>query len=124
MLKGFMVTGDAGASPPVADGSITETADRLEVTPLKKGSQTIEFKNADDKTHGFELYSLAPGKTFKDIQKWGNGGFKGEPPATFYGGIQKIKPGQSSYLDIELQSGVEYVVFDDESRLEKTFQAV
>jgi hypothetical protein len=120
MIKGFTVGEDAGAKPPKADSTITVTDGAYEIPPLKGGQQTIELKNSGKKPHGFNLLTLEAGKTVDDIDSWFESGLKGKPPATLYGTVQQVPPGESNYLDIDLKSGVEYLMLD-EGNLQKTF---
>lgn len=48
------------------------------------------------------------------MEQWGEGGFKGEPLATFLGAMQSIPSGTSVYLTVDLKAGERYVLFDEE----------
>jgi hypothetical protein len=122
MFKGFKVEGDAGNDPPEPDGTIVATNKAFEVPSLAAGDRTIELKNTAKKEREFFLAGLKPGKTFKDIEKWGEGGFKGDAPADLYGAVQVVAPGESNYLDIDLKSGTTYVVGSSEAGIFETFK--
>ena len=78
-------------------------------------TRTIELRNDADEGRGFLLVHFAPGKTFADVEAWGESGFKDPAPATFHGAIQTIPPGTSVFVTADLESGATYTVLDDES---------
>jgi hypothetical protein len=126
MFQGFEVEGESGAEPPETDGSITATGKAFEVSELSGGPQTIELRNGAERPTGFQLFGLEPGQDPKDVepalQKWFRSGFEGEAPATLYGTVQFVPPGESYYLDIDLESGQTYLIIDPEAGLQEVIE--
>ncbi len=119
MVKFFTVSGTSDAPAPAADLTITATDDGFEVPEITAGTHTIELVNDGTKPHEFAFFSLAPGKTEKDIDKWFGGGLQGEPPAIFPGGMQSIDPGISIIVEMTLEPGRTYSLQDFENQLEE-----
>jgi len=113
MLHGFEIAGDSGNGLPKADAVVVMREKRVELPELKVGRQTIEFRNSTKKQRELFLIGLEPGKTFKEVERWGQGGFRGPAPAIFLGGMQPIPPGASVFEQLELETGREYVVFGE-----------
>lgn len=116
MLRTFDVEGRSDARLPDADAVIAARDKSFEIPKLEAGEQTIELRN--DAASPREFYLLAPkdGATIADVERWGEGGFKGEPVATFFGAMQSIPPKTSVYLGIDLKADTRYVLFDEELR--------
>lgn len=119
MVQVFDVTADAGAEEPEVDATITATEDGFgfETPEFAAGTQTIELVNDGKKPHEFIIFSLEPGKTEKDIDKWFGSGFETDKPAAFPGGLQSIEPGTSVIVEMTFESGRTYLVRDFESDL-------
>lgn len=114
MVRTFEV-GEAGdAVLPEPDAVITATDDGFEIPELEPGEQTLELRNGAAVPREFYLYSPNPGVTLAEVEQWGEGGFKGEPLATFLGAMQSIPSGTSVYLTVDLKAGERYVLFDEE----------
>lgn len=116
MLRTFDVRGESGAELPEADAVIVARERRFEIPELSAGAQTIELRNAAAQPREFYLLAPEAGKSLADVERWGEGGFKGKPVATFYGAMQAIPAKSSVYLGIELEAGKRYVLFDEELR--------
>lgn len=113
MLRTFDVKGDSGAELPEADAAIVARNDSFEIPELPAGEQTLELRNDSSEPREFYLYSPEPGVTLKQVEAWGEGGFKGEPLAVLLGAMQSIPPGASVYLTVDLEAGRRYVFFDE-----------
>jgi hypothetical protein len=114
MVKTFEV-GEGGATElPDADAVIVATDDSFEIPELEPGEQTLELRNAADEPREFYLYSPNRGVTLAEVEEWGEGGFAGEPLATFLGAMQSIPAGSSVFLTVDLEAGERYVFFDEE----------
>jgi hypothetical protein len=55
------------------------------------------------------------------VDEWVEGGYQGEPPVTFLGGMQTIPEGESVFLAIELEPGVDYTALDFTTNSRETF---
>ncbi len=117
MVKLFEVSGTSDAEPPVPDLTITATDDGFDVPEISAGTHLIEFVNGGTKPHEFAMYSLEPGKTERDIEKWFGSNLKGEAPALFPGGMQSIEPEVSIVVEITFESGRTYTLEDFENDL-------
>ena len=112
MLKSFEIVGESGRELPQPDATIMADEGGYDIPALEAGPQTLELKNADKTEREFFLVALEPGKTLRDIDAWGGGGFKGPAPGTFLGAMQTIPAGTSVFLDIDLEAGVPYTLSD------------
>ena len=121
MYEVFTVAGDTGLTLPEPDATITATDDGLEVPALSAGEQTVQFLNDGTKPHELILATFAPGKGVRDVDGWIEGGYEGEPPVTFLGGMQTIPSGESVFLTIELEPEVEYTALDFQTNSRETF---
>jgi hypothetical protein len=124
MIKPFEVAGTSTAELPKADATVTAGGKAIDVPALEAGAQTIELKNSASKPREFELLSLKPGKTFKDVEAMFQGDRPPSPkdaPATFLGAIQSIPPGSSVFVDVKLEPEKTYLFLDAENRLVKEF---
>jgi plastocyanin len=121
MYELFTIAGDTGASLPEPDATITATDDGLQVPALTSGGQTVEFENGGTKRHELALVAFAPGKGIKDVDRWFGSGYQGEPPVTFLGGMQTIPAGESVFLTIDLEAGVQYTAIDFTTESQETF---
>jgi uncharacterized cupredoxin-like copper-binding protein len=122
MWEVFTIAGDTGATLPEPDATITATDDGLQMPAFSAGEQTVEFANDGTEPHELFLASFEPGKSVKDVDRWIGGGYRGEPPATFFGGMQTIPAGESVFLTIELEPDVEYTALDFTTRSQETFE--
>jgi hypothetical protein len=121
MYELFTIAGDTGASLPEPDATITATDDGLQVPALTSGEQTVEFENGGTKPHELALVAFEPGKGIKDVDRWFGSGYQGEPPVTFVGGMQTIPAGESVFLGIDLEPGVDYTAVDFTTNSRETF---
>ena len=121
MYEVFTIAGDTGLTLPEPDATITATEDGLQVPELAVGEQTVQFQNDGTKPHELVLAALEPGKGLKDIDGWIEGGYQGEPPVTFLGGMQTIPSGESVFFTIDLEPGVEYTALDFQTNSRVTF---
>jgi hypothetical protein len=123
MHKVFTIAGDTGAALPEPDATITATDAGLQVPTFSSGEQTVEFENGGTEPHELLLVAFEPGKSVDDVERWFESGYKGEPPATFLGGMQTISAGESVFLTIEFEPNVEYTVIDFTTESIETFAA-
>jgi plastocyanin len=123
MYEVFSIVGDSGASLPEADATITATDEGLDVPTFDTGEQTVEFVNDGSEPHELLLVEFEPGSSVRDVDRWIGGGYRGEPPATFLGGMQTIPSGESVLLTLDLEAGVEYTALDFSTRSRETFEA-
>jgi plastocyanin len=121
MYEVFTIDGDTGLTLPQPDATITATDEELQVPALSAGEQTVQFLNDGTKPHELVLATFAPGKGVRDVDGWIEGGYEGEPPVTFLGGMQTIPSGESVFLTIDLEPGVEYTALDFQSNSRETF---
>jgi hypothetical protein len=114
MVRTFEV-GEAGAAElPEPDAVITATDDGFDLPELEAGKQLLELRNGATVPREFYLYSPEQGVSLEEVERWGEGGFKGEPLATFLGAMQSIPPKTSVFLEVELKPDTRYVLFDEE----------
>jgi hypothetical protein len=121
MYEVFTISGDTGLTAPEPDATITATDDGLQVPALSAGEQTVQFLNDGTKPHELFLATFAPGKGVNDVDGWIEGGYQGEPPVTFLGGMQTIPSGESVFLTIDLGQGVKYTAVDFSTNSRVTF---
>lgn len=121
MYELFTIAGDTGAALPEPDATITATDDGLQVPALTSGEQMVEFENGGTEPHELALVTFEPGKGIKDVDRWFGSGYQGEPPVTFLGGMQTIPAGESVFLTIDLEPGVDYTAVDFTTNSRETF---
>ena len=121
MYELFTIAGDSGAALPEPDATITATDAGLEVPDLPSGEQTVEFENGGTEPHELALVVFEPGKGIKDVDGWIEGGYQGEPPVAFLGGMQTIPAGESVFLSIDFEPAVEYTALDFTTNSRETF---
>jgi hypothetical protein len=122
MVQLFDAEGVSEAEGPQPNLTITATEDGFDVPEISSGTHAIELVNDGTKPHEFAIFSLEPGKTERDIDKWFGSGFKAEKPAVFPGGMQSIEPGTSVVVEMTFESGRTYLVQDFENELEAEFE--
>jgi hypothetical protein len=121
MYELFTIVGDSGAALPEPDATITATDDGLQIPTLASGEQTVKFENGGTKPHEMALVAFESGKGIRDVDQWIEGGYQGEPPVTFVGGMQTIPAGESVILGIDLDPGVDYTAVDFTTNSRETF---
>jgi len=121
MYELFTIAGDTGAALPEPDATITATDDELQVPTLASGEQTLQFENGGTEPHELVLAAFQAGKGIKDVDRWFGSGYQGEPPVTFLGGMQTIPAGESVFLTIDLEPGVQYTALDFSTKSTETF---
>ena len=122
MVQLFDAEGTSEAEGPQPDLTITATDEGFEVPEVPSGTQAIELVNDGTKPHEFAIFSLEPGKTERDIDRWFGSGFEAEKPAVFPGGMQSIEPGTSVVVEMTFEFGRSYIVQDFENELEAEFE--
>jgi len=121
MYELFTIAGDSGLTLPQPDATITATDDGLQVPALTAGEQVVQFRNGGTEPHELALVEFEPGKGVDDVDGWIEGGYEGETPVTFLGGMQTIPEGESVFLTIDLEPGVEYTALDFTTESMETF---
>jgi hypothetical protein len=121
MYELFTIAGDTGSALPQPDSTITATDAGLRIPTLASAEQTVEFENGGTKPHEMALVAFEPGKGIKDVDRWFGSGYQGEPPVTFLGGMQTIPAGESVFLTINLEPGVDYTAVDFTTNSRETF---
>jgi hypothetical protein len=71
---------------------------------IKAGKQVWQILNEGSQPHEIELIKLVEGKTIEDVQAFMHSP-NGAPPFTSIGGFQAITPGQSGWLNLDLEPG-------------------
>lgn len=117
MIQSLTIAGVSGDELPGALATIEATDEGFEVPSLRAGRQVLELKNAGSVDHEFWLWAFEPGKDNKDVDAWVGSGMEGPAPATFFGAVKAIPPGNSVFLEIDLQTGTTYTVQDFDNRL-------
>ena len=72
---------------------------------LRQADGAVRERRAE--AHELVLAAFEAGKGIKDVDRWFGSGYQGEPPVTFLGGMQTIPAGESVFLTIDLEPGVE-----------------
>jgi hypothetical protein len=73
-------------------------------TEIKTGPQVWKVSNDGQQPHEIALIKLAQGKTMADVQAFMQAP-TGAPPFEDAGGLQGIDPGESAWLNLDLQPG-------------------
>jgi hypothetical protein len=107
MRRAFTVSGDSGADAPDSSAVVTATKDGFEVPPVPAGESTLEVRNEGAEPFDFALVRFNPGKDVADVEKWFQGGLKGEAPATLHGGAGFAQD-ESVFFSTEFESGATY----------------
>ena len=104
MLQTFDVAAGEGEAIE-ADASVSMTKDGVEAPELPSGESFLEVTN-DDKVPGEVYIVQGSGDIDSDaVDKWFQGGQKGEPPVDFFGGTHTFGPGESVTLQFDLEPG-------------------
>ncbi len=122
VTEGMVATFEATTPPndsPLPEPELVITVDdkRFDVPAIEAGSRLVEFRNDGEKKHEFALISFEPGKSERDLGKWFESGYEGDPPALFPGGIQAIPPGASVVMEINFEAGRTYTLEDFPNQL-------
>jgi hypothetical protein len=113
MVATFEATTPPNDSPPPQPELVITVDDKgFDVPPIEAGSRLVQFRNEGDKKHEFALISFESGKGERDLGKWFESGYQGDPPALFPGGIQAIPPMTSVVMKIDFESGRTYTLED------------
>jgi hypothetical protein len=120
MRRAFTVSGDNGADPPDAAAVVAATKDGFEVPAVPSGEPTLEVRNEGAKPFGFALARFNPGKDVFDVEKWFQGGLKGEAPATLFGGADFAED-ESLFFSAQFESGADYEFVNPETGAREKF---
>lgn len=98
--------GDHAAAPqPEADMTVKlRDFDFPMPSQVKAGEQVWQIFNEGSQPHEVNLIKLAEGKTVEDVQAFMHTP-NGAPPFSSIGGFQAITPGQSGWLNLDLEPG-------------------
>lgn len=78
---------------------------------LSAGKSTVRFTNGGTQPHEMALVKLKPGKTAADLGAFfGSEHPSGPPPFDSAGGAGAVGPGDSAYLDVDLDAGTYVMV--------------
>ena len=83
----------------------------------------MKFENGGTEPHELALAAFESGKGIEDVDQWIEGGYEGESPVTFLGGMQTISAGEFVFLGIDLDPGVEYTAIDFTTGSREVFTA-
>lgn len=111
MARALTVTPYTGAAPTLGAADVTITATEYAFTmtdTVKPGMRTFDVKLPGKQPHEVVVFKLDPGKTMRDLAKWG-ASFQGPPPATVIGGISAIDPGMTARFMANITPG-DYVL--------------
>ena len=112
LAKGMMATtevtegrNNAVVVKPEADLSLTLKDFKIELPDeIKAGKQTWEVANEGPQAHEVMIVKLAEGKTLDDVLAFEQAPH-GQPPFVNLTGFQAINPGQSGWLNLDLDPG-------------------
>lgn len=112
LAKGMMATlevvkGDKPASKPEIKADTTiKLLDFSFAMPaeVKAGQQVWKVVNDGKQVHEIAIIKLAEGKTMEDVANFMQS-MKGEPPFADAGGLQAIDPGDTGWVNLNLQPG-------------------
>jgi uncharacterized cupredoxin-like copper-binding protein len=98
-------TAQTSASEPKSDGTV-RLLDFSFVLPseIKAGRHIWKVSNEGEQPHELALIKLADGKTMQDVAAFMQTP-SGPPPWVDAGGFQAIDPGESAWVDLDLQPG-------------------
>jgi hypothetical protein len=122
MIRSFVIEGATDAKPPDVDGTITAREASFEMPTLEPGTHTLQLENAADDPREFKLLSLKPGERPRDLERWFEERFRGDPPADLLGVVGTIPPGSTAYATIAFEAGRTYHLFDGPHRVAARFQ--
>ncbi len=120
MRQAFTVSGDSGADSPDSSAVVTATKEGFEVPPVPAGEPTLEVRNEGAEPFDFALVRFNPGKDIADVEKWFQGGLKGEAPATFHGGAGFAQD-ESVFFSTEFESGATYELVNPQAGTPQKF---
>ncbi|HVF21093.1 MAG TPA: hypothetical protein VNA14_12750 [Mycobacteriales bacterium] len=116
MLNQLVVNATPTTAPaPTPTGEATLADDKLTFPDLSSGKAVLKVTNTGTKTHDFTIVSPAAGKTFDQTIAVVDNYFQGKAKAAdlagvFQGGMSHIKPGTSTFVEIDLRSGTYFVI--------------
>ena len=91
------------------------------MTSGKVQASRRQFQNGGAEPHELALVAFEPGRGVRDVDGWIEGGYQGEPPVTFLGGMQTLPQSESVFLAIDLEPSVEYMAIDFATNSRETF---
>ena len=60
------------------------------MTSGKVQASRRQFQNGGAEPHELAIVAFEPGRGVRDVDGWIEGGYQGEPPVTFLGGMQTL----------------------------------
>jgi hypothetical protein len=121
-MTSFLVTApERPEINPAYDATIIATDTRFKVPPLTTAMRTLRLINHGRQAHEFAIVRLRPHATVKQATKWLDDGQAGPAPATFFGGVQDVEPGQTTFITIRLRPG-HYQLVDGETGVSTAFK--
>lgn len=94
--------------PPAPERDVTLTMNdySFELSqPLEPGRQMIHVENPGVDPHHALLLKVGADETRDDVDAWLENGMKGEPPATYVGGMDVLSHGEEGWFEVDLPPG-------------------
>jgi uncharacterized cupredoxin-like copper-binding protein len=107
MVRPLTVTAAAGttAAAPEADLVMKLVDYDFDLSkPIPAGRHTIRIENAGPQEHEVAIVRLDSGKEPMDFAVWGEK-MSGKPPGTLHGGVSGIMPGDTAFVEVDLEPG-------------------
>lgn len=107
MVRPLKVTAGSGSTgaPPKADVVIKLVDYDFQLSQaLTAGRHTIRIENAGPQEHEVVFVKLDKGKKPMDFAQWGEKQV-GKPPGTLHGGVSGIMPGDTAFVEVDLEPG-------------------
>ena len=114
MIAGFRV-GPLAVESKAPDPEVVIVGDETgyDVPQITPGRRLVEFRNAtSDREILFHLSSLNPGRTPADVTAWYESGYRRPAPVVFPGSAREVAPSESSFIEIDFESGRTYTMID------------
>lgn len=108
MFRAFtVVASTARTAAPRFDATVTLKDHGFTVSGnLKPGRRMLRIANTGPQEHHVMIQQLMPGRTLADVQRWQEGGRKGERPVKpIFFGTTRQSPGEILYAEIEVAEG-------------------
>jgi hypothetical protein len=105
MLDPFTVDGPALTGEPAAQSTLVESSFSFEVPAISAGPVVIRVRNVStEDPHEATIVEPAAGKGATDVLAYLKAP-AGPPPFRFAGGMAGLEPGQTGFLDVDLDAG-------------------
>ena len=109
------------AEEPEPDVIIVGDENGYDVPSMAPGRQLVEFRNVTTDTEIlFHLTSLDEGRSPEDVTEWYESGYEEPAPVVFPGSAREVAPLESSFIEIDFESGRTYTMADPINDFEAT----